>query len=150
VKKSYTIAKRAPVLLSTLGVAFILGLAPSSGHAADPEDADVDEREAVDERGTDPENTGINVRDREGDSVTAFDQGNSEADRNITASIRKAVVDDDSLSTNAHNVKIITVGGVVTLRGPVESAKEKRSIETKAKAVSGVTSVNSQLEVDSD
>jgi osmotically-inducible protein OsmY len=73
-------------------------------------------------RATDPENTGVNTRDRDETQVTAFDQGNSEADRKISASIRKALVDDDSLSTNAHNVKIITIGGVVTLRGPVDSA----------------------------
>ena len=85
-----------------------------------------------------------------GAHVTAFDQGNSEADRNITASVRKLLVDDDSLSMNAHNVKIITVGGVVTLRGPVDSAAEKGAIETKAKSVAGVASVHSQLEVDHD
>jgi osmotically-inducible protein OsmY len=98
----------------------------------------------------DPENTGINERDRDGGEVTAFDQGNSEADRNITASVRKALVDDDSLSMNAHNVKIITIGGVVTLRGPVDSATEKGTVEKKAKSVAGVASVNSQLEVDTD
>lgn len=120
------------LLLSALGFALAVAFVPADGRAIDPE------------------NTGINERDSEDTSVTAFDQGNSEADRNISASIRKAVVDDDSLSMNAHNVKIITVGGVVTLRGPVDSAAEKAAVEAKAKSVTGVASVNSQLEVDTD
>jgi osmotically-inducible protein OsmY len=99
---------------------------------------------------TDPENTAKNVRDRDADTLTVFDQGGSEADRGITAKIRQAVVDDDALSTNAHNVKIITVNGVVTLRGPVDTPKEKTTVETLAKNVAGVTKVESQLEVDTD
>lgn len=98
----------------------------------------------------DPENTGKNARDKGGDTMTVFDQGESEADRQITANIRKAVVDDDSLSTNAHNVKIITKDGVVTLRGPVDSAAEKAAINAKAQQVAGVKKVNDQLEVDTD
>jgi osmotically-inducible protein OsmY len=100
--------------------------------------------------GTDAENTGKNVRDRDGDTLTAFDQGNSEQDLQITANIRKAIVDDDALSTNAHNVKVITNAGNVVLRGPVETAKEKAVIEAKAKSVAGVVRVNNQLEVDTD
>jgi len=101
------------------------------------------------EPATQPDNTGVNARDRDGASKTAFDQGGTEADRNISAAIRKQVVSDDSLSTNAHNVKIITDNGVVTLRGPVDSAREKATVEAKAKAVSGVKQVTSQLEVTS-
>jgi hyperosmotically inducible protein len=100
--------------------------------------------------GTDAENTGKNVRDKDGDTLTVFDQGNSEQDLQITANVRKAIVDDDGLSTNAHNVKVITNGGTVTLRGPVENAKEKTVIEAKAKSVAGVQRVNNQLEVDTD
>lgn len=134
-------------LLSALGLALSIGFVPVSSRAIDPESDDPPKPKA---EVTDPENTGINERDRDGAHVTAFDQGNSEADRNITASVRKLLVDDDSLSMNAHNVKIITVGGVVTLRGPVDSAAEKGAIETKAKSVAGVASVHSQLEVDHD
>ncbi len=54
---------------------------------------------------------------------------------------------DSTLSFDAKNVKIITQGGKVTLRGPVKRDAEKSSIEAKAKAVSGVTSVDDQLEV---
>lgn len=94
----------------------------------------------------DPTNTERNVRDR-ADTLTPMDQGQDKADIDITANIRKALVDDDALSTNAQNVKVITNGGVVTLRGPVNDAKEKAAVEQKAKAVAGVTRVDSQLEV---
>jgi len=94
-----------------------------------------------------PDNSGRNVRDRSDQAVTSGDQSNSAADVKITADIRKAVVDDEKLSTNAHNVKIVTAGGMVTLRGPVKDDAEKRTIEEKAKKVAGVTKVDNQLEV---
>lgn len=96
-----------------------------------------------------PDNTGINARDTDGGSKTVFDQGNSESDRSITAAIRKQVVGNDSLSTNAHNVKIITDNGMVTLRGPVDSAQEKAAVEKAAKSVPGVKEVTSELQVTS-
>jgi osmotically-inducible protein OsmY len=96
-----------------------------------------------------PDNTGVNARDRNSGAKTAFDQGESKADRDITAAIRQQVVGDDSLSTNAHNVKIITDNGMVTLRGPVDSTREKAAVESKAKSVPGVKGVTSQLEVTS-
>ena len=98
----------------------------------------------------DADNTERNVRDKDGKSLTVFDQGGSEADRNITAAIRKSIVDNDALSTNAHNVKIITLDGVVTLRGPVDSPAEKTKVEALAKSASGVKRVESQLEVTHD
>jgi osmotically-inducible protein OsmY len=78
---------------------------------------------------------------------TATDQAENETDREISANVRKAVVADDSLSMDAHNVKIITSGGVVTLRGPVKTQQEKTAIETKAKQVAGVVRVENLLEV---
>lgn len=78
---------------------------------------------------------------------TPMDQSNSKADIDITASIRRAIMEDKSMSMNAQNCKIITQSGVVTLRGPVASAEEKASIESKAKAVAGVTRIDNQLEV---
>src|SRR5271170_942483 len=51
--------------------------------------------------------------------LTADNQANAKADRLTTANIRKAIIADKDLSTYAHNVKIITVNGVVTLKGPV-------------------------------
>ena len=97
----------------------------------------------------DADNTGKNVRDSAGKTLTPMDQGGSAQDRELTASIRKAVVADDSLSTNAQNVKIITVDGVVTLRGPVKSAAEKAAVAGKAQKTAGVKRVDDQLEVES-
>lgn len=93
----------------------------------------------------DADNTKINDRDRHG-ALTPIDQGGGK-DRDITAAIRRAVVADGALSFTAKNVKIITVGGKVTLRGPVKSDAEKTAIESKAKAATGVTEVDNQLEV---
>ncbi|HKO94063.1 MAG TPA: BON domain-containing protein [Polyangiaceae bacterium] len=93
------------------------------------------------------DNTGKNERDRSGATATSGDQGGSEADRRVTQEIRKAVVDDDSLSMTAKNVKIITKDGVVTLRGPVKSSEEKSQIAVVAHRVSGVMRVDNQLEI---
>jgi hyperosmotically inducible protein len=93
------------------------------------------------------DNSGKNVRDRGGETVTPMDQGGSATDREVTANIRKAIVDDDSLSTNAHNVKVITIDGVVTLRGPVKSSAEKVAVAAKAEKVAGVKHVDNKLEI---
>ena len=93
----------------------------------------------------DADNTAKNA-DTPGASVT--NQSESEADIQISAAVRKAVVDDKALSTNAHNVKIITSNGIVTLRGPVKNDQEKSSIESKAKQVAGVSRVENLLEVE--
>ena len=96
---------------------------------------------------TAPDNTGRNVRDRGGDTVTPGDQSNNKADLNLTQQIRKAVMADKSLSTNAKNVKIITANGIVTLRGPVNTPQEKATIEAKAQSIAGANNVDSQLEI---
>ena len=101
----------------------------------------------VSQTAVEPDNSGRNVRDRDDQNKTTGDQSENEADRTITQNIRRAVTADDSLSTNAKNVKIITNNGMVTLRGPVKSEKEKAEIEAKAKQVAGVKSVDNQLEV---
>src|SRR5688572_23163180 len=94
-----------------------------------------------------PDNTKKNERDRAGDTKTPLDQSNTEADRKITQAIRQAVVKDSSLTMTAKNVKIITAGGAVTLRGPVKSAEEKTKIDALAKAAAGDAKVDNQLEV---
>ena len=94
-----------------------------------------------------PDNSGRNERDRNDATKTAGDQSESEADRTISQNIRKAVTSDDSVSTNGKNVKIITVDGVVTLRGPVKSEAEKTNIAAKAQQIAGVKNVENQLEV---
>jgi len=93
------------------------------------------------------DNTAKNERDRNDSTKTAGDQSENEADRKITQEVRKSIVDDDKLSTNAQNVKIITNDGQVTLRGPVKTQEEKKAIESKAKQVAGVKNVENQLEI---
>jgi hyperosmotically inducible periplasmic protein len=96
---------------------------------------------------TAPDNTGRNVRDRGGATLTPGDQSESEADRTLTQRIRQAVVADDALSMTAKNIKIITINGLVTLRGPVKTMEEKRTIEAKAQQIAGADKVDSQLEI---
>ena len=96
------------------------------------------------------DNTGKNERDRNDATKTAGDQSENEADRKITQEVRKSIVGDDKLSTNAQNVKIITNDGQVTLRGPVKTEEEKKAIEGKAKQVAGVKNVDNQLEIASN
>lgn len=98
-------------------------------------------------RPVDRDNTGVNVRDRNDAAKTPIDQNENKKDVDITAEIRKRVV-DTKMSVNAQNVKIITQDGRVTLRGPVKSAEEKKTIEDMAVAVAGAGNVTSQLEVE--
>jgi hyperosmotically inducible protein len=92
------------------------------------------------------ENTQRNVRDQGNTTLTPEDQLQNESDLQITATIRQAITDDDSLSVNAHNVKIITRNGTVTLRGPVDSEAEKTRLQAIAQKTSGVNQVDNQLE----
>jgi len=96
---------------------------------------------------TDADNTARNA-DQSTLAQTATSQSETKEDIAITAAIRKAVVDDKALSANAHNVKIMTSAGIVTLRGPVKNEDERKSIEAKAKGVAGVTRVDNLLEVE--
>jgi len=96
---------------------------------------------------TEPDNTARNVRDRNNNTLTPLDQGNSKADVATTAEIRKEIVAGKNLSVNAKNVKIITKDGQVTLRGPVNSAEAKRLIGEIATRVAPSGNVNNQLEV---
>ena len=93
------------------------------------------------------DNTKTNQRDRDKNSPTADQQKMNPADRAITKKIRMAVHEDKSLSTYAHNVKIITQGGKVTLKGPVRSEDEKNNIAAKATAVAGDGNVDNQIDV---
>ncbi len=86
---------------------------------------------------TKPDNTKVNKRDRNPGEATADQQKMNEADRTLTAKIRKSVMDDKTLSTYAHNVKIISQDGVVTLKGPVRSDDEVKSIMAKAVDIAG-------------
>jgi len=93
---------------------------------------------------TPPDNTKQN---KEQPGPTAEDQKMNPSDRAITQKIRKALHDDSNLSTYAHNIKVISQDGKVTLRGPVRSEDEKAAIEAKAVAVAGSGNVTNQLEV---
>jgi hyperosmotically inducible protein len=104
---------------------------------------------AADSKPTAPDNSGVNVRDRAPEAMTADQQSNAKSDLTLTSEIRQAVVKDQSLSMTAHNVKIISANGRVTLRGPVDSRKEKIVIASKARAIAGKRNVDNQLEVKS-
>ena len=94
-----------------------------------------------------PDNTGVNERDRDPNAKTPLDQGENAADRKTTAEIRQRIVNADNMSINARNVKIITSGGKVTLRGPVNSAAEHDTIVRFAREVAGENNVEDQIEV---
>jgi hyperosmotically inducible protein len=96
----------------------------------------------------DADNSARNARDRNGNTLTPMDQGGSKADRTLTAAVRKAIVDNDNLSMDAKNVKVITRNGHVTLRGPVKTTSERTAIANAAAQVKGVKGVNNQLEVE--
>ena len=80
---------------------------------------------------TPADNTKVNTRDRAQGAVTADQQKDNARDLEITQNIRRAVMDDKTLSTYAHNVKVVTKGGQVTLKGPVRSDAEKKSAITE-------------------
>jgi hyperosmotically inducible protein len=84
-----------------------------------------------------PDNTGVNKRDRTPGEATADQQKMNTTDRDITAKIRRSIMADKSLSTYAHNVKIISQDGTVTLKGPVRSDDEDASIVSKATDITG-------------
>jgi hyperosmotically inducible protein len=94
-----------------------------------------------------PDNTKTNQGDANKGATTADQQKMNAADRNITKEIRSSITKDKSLSTYAHNIKIITQDGKVTLKGPVRSEDEKAAIESKAVAIAGANNVTDQLEV---
>ena len=93
------------------------------------------------------DNTGINQRDKAPDTVKPTDQPNNGPDIKLAAAARSAIVHDKSLSSTAHNVKLVAAGGVVTLRGPVKSNEEKAEVGRIVASVSGVSSVDNQLDV---
>jgi hypothetical protein len=112
-----------------------------------PSDQRASSNMPADSTSTDPANTRVNKRDaHDNGPPTAGDQSNKQPDIRTAADVRKAIVDDKSLSVKAHNVKVLASGGVVTLRGPVNSPDEKTRIEQLAKNVHGVTSVKNELE----
>jgi osmotically-inducible protein OsmY len=93
------------------------------------------------------DNTKNNQTDSSNTAATADTQSNASSDLNLTARIRKSVIADKSLSTYAHNVKIVAVNGNVTLNGVVRSDQEKNAVEMKAVAIAGKGNVVNDLKV---
>jgi len=140
--KRMMMERKARTLITSI---VALGVCAGVSGAASPDDPGTKMNPAAQQPA---DNSGRNVRDRDGtEPPTAGQQSNAAEDVKLTAAIRKAVVDDASLSVNAHNVKIITQAGVVTLRGPVKSEAEKATIAQKAQAVPGVKRVDNLLEI---
>jgi osmotically-inducible protein OsmY len=127
----FQIAK-ASVLTSTL----LLGLSWAGAAAAQSTDSQ-----------TKPDNSAVNKRDQNPGEVTADQQKMNAADRNLTAKIRSSIMADKSLSTYAHNVKIISQDGTVTLKGPVRSDGEVKSIVAKAANVTGAGKIINEMSV---
>lgn len=125
---TFRIARRF-VALGTLGLGF--ALLPGISHAQQSA----------------PDNTKRNQGDASQGATTADQQKMNPVDRNITKQIRSAIIKDKSLSSYAHNIKIIAQDGKVTLKGPVRSEDEKASIESKAVAVAGAGNVTDELEI---
>jgi len=127
-QKLLKLAIQSLIFLSLLtGVATCAGAQDSSQPAAD--------------------NTKINAQDKDNAQPTADQQQRDRSDRDITREIRKSIVKDKALSTYAHNIKIISQNGTVTLRGPVRSEDEKRAVEAHAAAIVGESKVTDDLEV---
>lgn len=123
--------KKINLLLAvTLSAAVAFGAAPIVQAAQDTTKAD---------------NTKKNKEENKG--LTADQQKENKTDREITREIRRAVVKDKTLSVKAHNVKIITKDGQVTLKGPVKSEDEKKTVEKAATAVVGKGKVTNELEI---
>ena len=118
-----------------LAIAFLLTLAPMFASAQDSSATPA------------PDNTKVNDRDRSQTEPTADQQKENRPDRDTTRDIRRSIMQDKSLSTYAHNVKIISQDGMVTLKGPVRSEEEKTAIEAKAAEIVGKDKVTNQLEV---
>jgi osmotically-inducible protein OsmY len=115
----------------TLVIAVIAALALATPLAAEEEIGDAD-----------------NTERNEAPGLTATDQSSDPADIGVTREIRKRILSQDAMSTNAQNVKVITIDGVVTLRGPVESVDEQAAIVRIAQSVPDVKRVDNQLEID--
>lgn len=129
-------------LLTTLGAAAVLGLGCTHAQEA----ARTTTRDRMVASDAEAERNIVSVRD--GDTMTSVSQGNSPDEINITAAIRRTMVDDGSLSFTAKNVRIVTQGSRVTLRGPVKNATERTTIGEMAIKTSGVTAVDNQIEVE--
>jgi hyperosmotically inducible periplasmic protein len=90
-----------------------------------------------------PDNSKVNADH----ATTADNQSNASSDRLMTANVRKAIMADKELSTYAHNIKIVTMNGHVTLKGPVKSEDEKQRIASDVISIIPADSLTNQLTV---
>lgn len=117
-----------------LGVLFLLvALVPAWSQDAPPQ--------------TSGDNSKVNQRDQNASEPTADQQKDNRSDLEITKEIRKSLIGDGSLSTYAHNVKVISQNGKVTLKGPVRSEEEKATVLSKAAQIAGQNNINDDLSV---
>ncbi len=93
------------------------------------------------------DNTKMNKGDADKDATTADQQKMNPSDRAITRKIRAEIMKDKSLSSYAHNVKIISQDGKVTLKGSVRTREEKAAVEQKAASIAGEGNVTNEIEV---
>jgi len=126
------IPRVAAVVVLSLGATCAIAQAPPANDATPPAAAD---------------NTRVNVRDRNDAALTSTDQPNNPDDIKLAAAVRRSITSEESLSTMAHNVKLVASAGVVTLRGPVRDAAEKAKVEQLASAAPGVSSVRNELDI---
>jgi len=129
------LTKWASVLIAT-------SLSLSCAHAVFAEDSN---EKFAESQQTAPDNTTKNKRDKKLHKQTAENQSNSKSDVDLTAKVRRAIMSEKGMSTDGQNVKIVTVNGVITLRGPVNSEAEKELIGKLAKD-SGAKAITNQLE----
>ena len=93
------------------------------------------------------DNSEVNQRDRNAAEPTADQQKENRSDRELAKEIRKSLVGDKSLSTYAHNIKVISQDGKVTLKGPVRSEEEKSTVLSKAAQVAGKANISDDITV---
>jgi osmotically-inducible protein OsmY len=93
-----------------------------------------------------PDNSKMNEQ-KQNKTQSADQAKNGKTDLELMKEIRRSVVKDKTLSTYAHNVKIIAAGGKVTLKGPVKTADEKSAVVQKATDVAGAGNVTDELTV---
>jgi osmotically-inducible protein OsmY len=103
---------------------------------------------STDTGATAPDNTKVNKRDRNQAEPTADQQKENKSDRELARSIRRSLVKDKTMSTYAHNIKVVAQDGKITLKGPVRSAEEKQAVEAKAAELAGGSDkITSEIEV---
>ncbi len=139
--------KNVYTILASAGLALSIAATTALAEGADsrPAQAASGANNAVPD-GTKADNTARNERDNNQQTLTPEDQSSAPRDLAITTRIREALVADDSLGTNAKNIKVIAVNGHVTLRGPVGNAEEHAKVVAIAKSIVTSTDIHDEIE----